>query len=94
MQINKLRQEDLNSGDIVLLNSGCHFRLAKIERITKSGSVRYSYNPGTSSSGDYYDFDLDVTKLTKTGYISAPWKPVYSRYVLLLERLNGERNNQ
>ena len=88
----KIKQEDLQPGDIILIAKNANLIVGKVEHKTKSGSIRYSWDP-TSPSNEYYDFQDKPEKFTKTANITKAWKPEYNRYFWLLSRENGTGGN-
>ena len=81
----KIKQSDLQVGDIILIAKSANLLVVKVDKLTASGSLRYSYDSNRSGM-DYYDYKTENIEYNKTAYISKPWKPEYDRYFWLLKR--------
>lgn len=80
----KIKQSDLLPGDIILMAKSANLIVGKVEKVTASGSLRYSFDE--NQGNDYYDFKVENINYNKTAYIAKPWKPEYDRYFWLLHR--------
>ena len=84
----KVKQEDVQVGDILLMAKSAVITLIKVIGITKSGSLKYTFaDSGWKKEGrDYYDrIEEDITKHDKTLYCTLANDP-YQNYFWLLHR--------
>lgn len=93
----KIKQEDVQVGDVLLMAKNAIMTAIKVIGITKSGSIKYTFaDSGWGIDGrDYYDrIELDVTKHNKTLYFKQAYTPEHQAYFWLLNRDNGSRSYQ
>ncbi len=90
-EITKIAQKDCLPGDIILMAKSANLLIARVDHVTKSGSLRYSFCSEQTDIDHYYDFRIDNFKFDKTAYIQKPYREEYDRYFLLIKREERRR---
>ena len=88
----KIKEEDIQVGDLLLMAKNAIITAIKVVGITKFGSIKYTFtNSGWGiENRDYYDrIELDVTKHNKILYHKKAFTPKHQTYFWLLKRDNG-----